>query len=107
MKIVNISPFEIDRFIASAHKDLELVRIKDVERILGARKSKIYSDAAAGLFPKPLTIGAMSRWPKYEALAVAALRVSGGDDDAVRALVARLNEARTTLATSILRGVAA
>ncbi len=84
------------------HAELELVDIRDVERIIGARKSKLYADAATGLFPKPINIGGrMSRWPKHEALAIAAVRVSGGDDDAVRALVVRLMEARATLVTSI------
>lgn len=110
MHTMNTAPANVvDCVIAGVrHAALELIDIRGVEKIIGARKSKLYADAAAGLLTKPVTIGGrMSRWPKHEAVAIAALRVSGGNDDAVRALVARLTEARATLAIDIFNGAAA
>lgn len=110
MHTVNTAPANaVDCIVAGVrHAALELIDARTVEQILGIRKSKLYADAAAGLFPRPVTIGGrMSRWPKHEAVAIAALRVSGGNDDAVRALVARLTEARATLAIDIFNGAAA
>jgi predicted DNA-binding transcriptional regulator AlpA len=43
-----------------------LIRLCDVARIVGLRKSQIYKLIAAGEFPSPVKIGRASRWSAAE-----------------------------------------
>ena len=50
---------------------IELIRLRDVERILGVGKSTIYSQVQSGKLPKPVKVGASTRWARHEVEAVA------------------------------------
>jgi len=41
-----------------------LIRLADVEHIVGFRKSQVYSLMRLGKFPRPIQIGRMSAWPE-------------------------------------------
>lgn len=50
---------------------IQLIRLREVERILGVGKSTIYAQVQAGKLPKPCKVGASTRWAKHEIEAVA------------------------------------
>lgn len=50
---------------------IQLIRLRDVERILGVGKSTVYAQVQAGTLPKPVKVGASTRWAKHEIEAVA------------------------------------
>ena len=43
-----------------------LVPLRQLESIVGFRKSKIYQLIESGQFPQPIKIGRSSRWPSSE-----------------------------------------
>ena len=46
---------------------IRMLRLREVERRVGLRKSQIYRDIAAGMFPPPAPLGArVRRWPAHE-----------------------------------------
>lgn len=45
---------------------LNLIRLAEVEAIVGFKKSKLYKLIQAGKFPKPRKNGMSSRWVKEE-----------------------------------------
>ena len=54
-----------------------LVRLPEVESMVGFRKSAIYSMIAAGKFPKPLRLSArMVAWPESAVLAWVQSRIA-------------------------------
>ncbi|OQA32579.1 MAG: Prophage CP4-57 regulatory protein (AlpA) [Acidobacteria bacterium ADurb.Bin340] len=78
---------------------LILIRLPEVLRLRGRRKTAHYSDIAAGLFTHPVSLGARAvGWPEHEAQAVNAARIAGKSETEIRALVASLEAQRGSLA---------
>lgn len=77
-----------------------LIRLPEVLRLRGRRKTAHYSDIAAGLFTHPVPIGTRAvAWPEHEVEALNAARIAGLRDDEIRALVRDL-EARRVIAAA-------
>jgi prophage regulatory protein len=78
---------------------MNILRLPEIKRVLGHRAdASVYNAIRAGLFTKGVAIGRRARgWPDYEAQAIAAARVAGASDAALRELVQRLHAERTTL----------
>ncbi len=61
----------------------------------GRGKSAFYNDIANGLMTRPFANGPRARcWPAYEIDAINRARAAGADDQAIRALVDKLHNAR-------------
>lgn len=77
--------------------DIRMLRLGDVLAKTGLSRTGVYDDAAAGLFTKPVKIGARAAaWPAHEVEAVLRARLSGTSIEQLRALVKRLHAARTS-----------
>ena len=84
-------------------------RILRLDRVMdryGKSRSPIYADIQAGLFPRPIKLGARAAgWPEQEVDQVIAARIRGADDGVIRVLVNQLHEARKEAsANSLLAG---
>jgi prophage regulatory protein len=78
--------------------EIILDRRPAVERACGRKRSALYKDISAGLFPPPIRIGARAvAWARHELQAVAAARLAGQSDDEIRDLVRKLVGARRAL----------
>jgi prophage regulatory protein len=72
-----------------------ILRLPTVLAETGYSRSTIYQLVAQGLWPKQVSLGARAiGWPASEVQAMNAARISGKSEDAIRALVLRLEEAR-------------
>jgi len=70
---------------------LAILRRRQVQVETGYSRSTIYLRITQGLWPKPVRLGARAvGWPAAEVAALNAARIAGQPDDAIRALVARL-----------------
>jgi prophage regulatory protein len=75
---------------------LTILRRKQVESETGYSRSTIYLRIAQGLWPKQVSLGARAvGWPAAEVDALNAARIAGKTDIEIRALVLRLEAART------------
>lgn len=75
---------------------ITFLRLPDVLRHRGDKKSSTYQAIADGLFTPPIKIGPRaSAWPDHEVEAIARARIAGKTEDEIRALVARLVAARS------------
>jgi prophage regulatory protein len=75
---------------------LTILRRKQVEAETGYSRSTIYLRIAQGLFIKPVRLGARAvGFPAGEVAALNAARIADKSDDEIRALVSRLEAART------------
>lgn len=71
--------------------EITLDRRPAVEAASGKRRSQLYADVTAGLFPPPVKIGPRAAaWVRSEYQQVLAARVAGKSDDQIRELVAAL-----------------
>ena len=67
--------------------------------LVGRGRSSFYADIKAGLMTRPGASGPNSqRWPAGEVRRIIRARIAGESDDAIRALVTRLHEARKVAA---------
>ncbi|MEY5099194.1 MAG: hypothetical protein RJA36_1913 [Pseudomonadota bacterium] len=75
---------------------MALIRLPAVKAQCGyPSDTSIYNNIRAGLFPRPVPIGARAvGWPDDEVDAINSARIAGADDDALRALVERLHAKR-------------
>ena len=72
-----------------------LLKIETVCALRGVRRTKVYDDMAAGLWPHPIKLGVRCvRWPASDVIAVNKARIAGHGDDQIRELVRRLEAAR-------------
>src|SRR5262245_57908250 len=72
-----------------------ILRRKQVEAATGYSRSTIYLRIQQGLWPRPLKLGPhIVGWLAKEVVALNGARISGQDDNAIRALVCRLEAAR-------------
>jgi prophage regulatory protein len=73
-----------------------ILRLPAVKAESGSSRSTIYLRIQQGLWPKPVKLGARSiGWPSSEVSAINAARIAGKSDDEIRALVIKLEFART------------
>lgn len=73
-----------------------LLRLPAVKAQCGLSRSTIYLRISQGLWTRPVSLGARSvAWPAAEVHALNAARIAGKGDADIRALVARLQAART------------
>lgn len=79
----------------------QLLRRHAVESLTGLRRSAIYQRVADGLLPRPVSLGRRAvAWVASELERVNLARVAGADEDAIRALVAKLHADRAQLGVS-------
>lgn len=72
-----------------------ILRLPAVQSNSGIPKSTLYLRIAQKLWTKPIRLGPRSvGWPENEVAALNAARISGKNDDEVRALVKQLEAAR-------------
>ena len=75
---------------------LTILRRKQVEAETGYSRSTIYLRISQGLFIKPVSLGARAvGFPAGEVTALNAARISGKTEADIRALVSRLEAARS------------
>ena len=73
-----------------------ILRLQAVIDRTGKSRSPIYADMQAGLFVRPVKLGARAAgWPEDEVKAINAARIRGEGVEAIKKLVRRLHEART------------
>jgi len=76
-----------------------ILRLPAVKSESGYSRSTIYLRITQGLWPKPVSLGARDvGWPAEEVAALNAARISGKNDDDIRALVLKLEAARKAAA---------
>lgn len=85
------------------HPSILLRRSQEARAIFGnLPDSSWYEWIAAGLMTPGVTIGARSvAWPDHELQAIAAARIAGKSEDAIKALVQDLVAARATLGDKV------
>ncbi len=72
-----------------------LLKIETVCALRGVRRTKVYDDMQAGLWPRPIKLSIRCvRWPASECVAINRARIAGQGDDQIRELVKRLEAAR-------------
>jgi len=72
-----------------------LLPISKITTAYSRGKSSIYSDIHAGLFPRPVKVGAKSsRWPNHEVEALIRAHIEGYSEEQIRQLVAELEANR-------------
>lgn len=78
-----------------------ILRLPAVIDRTGKSRSPIYADIQAGLFPRPIKLGARAAgWPEHEVEQVITARIRGETDDAIRRLVAALHVSRNAPTTT-------
>jgi len=76
-------------------------RLTTVIAKTGYPKSTIYLRISQGLLTHPVSIGPRAvGWPTAEITAVTAARIAGKDEQAIRALVRKLESERNTVQTN-------
>ena len=72
-----------------------IYRVPQVLKTRGVCRTQHYDEISKGLFPKPVKIGKRGTgWPESEVGAINAARIAGKSDEAIRALVHKLEAAR-------------
>ena len=81
---------------------MSILRMPAIKAETGHRShASIYNAIKAGLFTKPVPIGARSvGWPDTEVKAINAARIAGKSEAQIRELVNHLHAKRTELATA-------
>lgn len=75
---------------------LSILRRKQVEAESGYSRSTIYLRISQGLWVRPVALGARAvGWPAGEVTALNAARIAGKSDHEIRALVVKLEAARS------------
>ncbi len=73
-----------------------ILRRPRVQALSGYSRSTIYLRITQGLWTRPVSLGPRAvGWPAGEVAALNAARIAGWSDDNIRALVTRLEAART------------
>ena len=76
-----------------------ILRFPEVKKLSGLSRSTIYARVHEGLFPRPILLGRrMVGWRESEIAALNAARVRSETEDAIRALVERLERDRRDVA---------
>jgi len=73
-----------------------ILRLPAVKAESGASRSTIYLRIKQGLWTKPVKLGLRAiGWPSHEVAALLQARIAGFDDQSIRALVIKLEAARS------------
>jgi prophage regulatory protein len=73
-----------------------ILRLPSVKNQTGYSRSTLYLRINQGLWPKPVSLGGRAvGWPAREVAAMNAARIAGNSDDQIRALVVKLQAARS------------
>lgn len=76
-----------------------ILRLPNVKAETGLSRSTIYARIAAGLWPRQVSLGPRCvGWPATEVSALNQARIAGKSDIEIRALVAKLEAARSKAA---------
>lgn len=68
-----------------------LMKTPDVCAATGMKRPTLYEHMAKGLFPRPIKLGPkLATWPRDEVAKINAARISGKDEDEIKALVVAL-----------------
>ena len=79
-----------------------ILRFPAVKTHTGLSRSTIYLRITQGLWTKPVNLGARSvGWPESEVTALNAARIAGFSESSIRALVQKLELARTHAADEV------
>ena len=90
--------------ISNEPTPLSMIRMSEVPRAYGKKKSAVYTDIQRGLLPKPVPLGARAAAiPAHEIDAVLRARISGAKELELRDLVDRLHAKRQESAPLALR----
>jgi len=82
-------------------KTQTLLRLPEVLKRTGFRRTTIYDYAKSGLFTKPVKIGMRAvAWPDNEVSAITAARIAGKSKEAISQLVNTLHAQRQQLAAN-------
>lgn len=74
-----------------------ILRRKQVQALTGYSRSTVYLRISQGLFVRPVSLGARAvGFPAGDVEALNAARIAGRSDAQIRALVAKLEEARAS-----------
>ena len=74
-----------------------VLRLPAVLERTGYSRSGLYARISAGLFPRPIALGARaSAWPEHEIDAVLAAQIRASDDAQLRAVVSGIHAERAT-----------
>lgn len=74
-----------------------ILRLPAVKAESGASRSTIYLRIKQGLWTKPVKLGLRAiGWPSNEVMALLQARIAGFDDQSIRALVIKLEAARSS-----------
>jgi len=74
-----------------------VLRLPAVLERTGYSRSGLYARISAGLFPRPIALGARAAaWPEHEIEAVIAAQIRESDDAQLRAVVSGLHAERAT-----------
>lgn len=75
-----------------------IYRLPAVKTESGLSRSTLYLRIAQGLWTKPISLGGRTvGWPAYEVASLNAARIAGEPDEAIRALVQKLEAERKTI----------
>jgi prophage regulatory protein len=73
----------------------KILRLPAVIERIGKTRSPLYADIQAGLFVKPIKLGARAAgWPESEVTRLVAARIAGASNESLRKLVVGLHAAR-------------
>ncbi|MFB1487097.1 MAG: AlpA family phage regulatory protein [Thiocapsa sp. C3-sup] len=74
-----------------------VLRLRTVLERTGYSRSVVYARIAAGLFPRPIALGARAAaWPEHDIEAVLAALIRAVTDDELRTLVSGIHARRST-----------
>lgn len=84
----------------ATRSELTIIRRKQAEAATGYSRSTIYLRISQGLWTRPVSLGARAvGWPAIEIDALNAARIAGKTDEQIRALVLKLEAARSSADT--------
>lgn len=72
----------------------KLLKLADVEKTIGFKKSAIYRLVSDGLFPPPVKFGFSSFWPDYEVERMVSAIIANISEDQVKKLVIEITKER-------------
>lgn len=86
---------------------MALIRLPAVKARCGhSSDASIYNNIKAGLFTRPVPIGARAvGWPDDEVDAINTARIGGADNDTIRMLVERLHDKRAERLKTLMGSV--
>lgn len=66
MAFAVVRPIPWYLLMAEEHEDIEFLKMPDVLKRTGVKRTKLYAMIKEGEFPKPVKVGVASCWPSNE-----------------------------------------